>query len=581
MGSEPPLTNLATHKSEIGLPLAQGHSYKEFNSQGQIWTINQDRRGLMYIGVSGGDLIEYDGVTWRKISTGSDTVRSLAFDEAGRLWLGCNGTFGYVEPDTKGSLHFVSLLDKVPENERQFTDVWQTLVTPQGVFFRSYEKLFRWSDNTIHVWSHGERDRYQALSAVRGHVYTAQNHIGLEEIIGDELRPVAGGNAYKDAAKLFLYPYDEKRVIVSQREGYLSLYDGEKVTPFPTQVDTYLKQHKVYTSILLRDGSICVTTLDGGAILLTHDGKLRQFLNVQDGLLDSNALSAYEDRDGAVWIGTSTGVTRFEVNSPVSFFDRTPGQDAVRFQGSIYVTEDTSGSPVKEVASDPITNRPDIVSIPGPTQAFIIRVFHDPAHKKDQLLAATSDGVMVVSGKTMAFAMPGTHGPTEQSYSLLQSRKNPSRVFIGHSDGVGSMRWDGQKWIDEGRLPIVYQARTFAEDEDGSLWAAGGNGQVVHATVAASGMRESKVEFVGNREGLPAGPNSVARALGSVWVGVDRNQNLYRWDRNSSKFVVDNRAALPIDAPDGSAGHEGTTHPRPAGQCWDPDCIWGRNCSRQ
>jgi len=187
MGSESSLTNLATHKSEIGLPLAQGHSYKEFNSQGQIWTINQDRRGLMYIGVSGGDLIEYDGVTWRKISTGSDTVRSLAFDEAGRLWLGCNGTFGYVEPNTKGSLHFVSLLDKVPENERQFTDVWQTLVTPQGVFFRSYEKLFRWSDNTIHVWSHGERDRYQALSAVRGHVYTAQNHMGLEEIIGDEL----------------------------------------------------------------------------------------------------------------------------------------------------------------------------------------------------------------------------------------------------------------------------------------------------------------------------------------------------------------------------------------------------------
>ena len=543
----------STQTGEIGLPVAQGHSYKELNSQGQIWTIAQDRRGLMYIGVSGGDLIEYDGVTWRKTSTGSDTVRSLAFDETGRLWLGCNGTFGYVEADAKGSLHFVSLLDKVPENERQFTDIWQTLVTPQGVFFRSYEKLFRWSGNTIHVWSRGDRDRYQALSAVRGHIYTAQNGIGLEEVVGDELRPVAGGNTYKNSVKLFLYPYDEKRIIVSQREGLLSLYDGEKVTPFATQVDSYLKQHKVYTSILLRDGSICITTLDGGAVLLTHEGKLRQFLSVPDGLLDSNALSAYEDRDGALWIGTSTGVTRFEVHSPVSFFDRTPGQDAVRFQGSIYVTEDTSGSPVKRVASDPITNRPAIVSIPGPTQAFTVRIFHDPAHKKDQLLTATSDGVMVVASNSMTFAMAGTHGPAEQTYSLLQSRKNRSRVFIGHSDGLSSMRWDGQRWIDEGRLPIVYQARTLAEDGDGALWAGGGNGQVLRVTVAATGMRDSKAEFIGKREGLPTGPNGANWALGSIWIGVDRNQNLYRWDRSSRKFVVDNRAALPIDAPDGSA----------------------------
>jgi hypothetical protein len=196
----------STQTGEIGLPVAQGHSYKEFNSQGQIWTIAQDLRGLMYIGVSGGDLIEYDGVTWRKTSTGSDTVRSLALDETGRLWLGCNGTFGYVEADAKGSLRFVSLLDKVPENERQFTDIWQTLVTPQGVFFRSYEKLFRWSGNTIHVWSRGDRDRYQALSAVRGHIYTAQNGIGLEEVVGDELRPVAEATPTRTPQNYFCIP---------------------------------------------------------------------------------------------------------------------------------------------------------------------------------------------------------------------------------------------------------------------------------------------------------------------------------------------------------------------------------------
>ena len=545
---------LPRQSSEVGLPLAEAHSYKEFTAFGQIWTINQDRHGVMYIGVSGGDLIEYDGVTWRKIRTGSDTVRSIAFDESGKAWVGGNGNFGYIEPDPSGVERFVSILDKVPEQDRQFTDVWQALITPQGIFFRSYEKLFRWDGKTMHSWSRGAYGRFQALSAVRGHIYTAQNGVGLQEIVGDDLRPVRGGEGYKDAAKLFLHPYDDTRMIVSQREGMLTLYDGQKVTPFATQADDYLKSHKLYTSTLLRDGSICITTLDGGAVIVTHDGKLRRMLNVQDGLLDSNALSAFEDREGALWIGTASGVTRIEVNSAASIFSKRAIQDAVRFQGSVYVAMDESGVPVQKVTSDPRTSHPLLVGIPGPTQAFAVRIFHDPAHKADQLLASTSDGVARVTSTAIVPAMPGTFGPTEQCYIISQSRKNPNRVFIGHGDSVGSMRWDGQKWIDEGRLPgIIYQARTLAEDADGTLWVAGANGRVLHITVADTGLRDSKAEPVGKERGLPQGLNGAAWALGSVWIGVDRDQNFYRWDRTAHRFVVDNRAALPMDVPDASA----------------------------
>lgn len=542
----------STHGQEVGFPVVQAHSYKELNVFGQVWAVNQDRRGLLYLGVSGGDLVVYDGVTWRKTSIASDTIRSLAFDESDKLWVGGNGTFGYMEPDARGSLHYASILDKVPENQRQFTDIWQTLVTPQGIFFRSYEKLFRWDGKSMHVWSRGDRGRYQALSSVRGHVYTAENGIGLEEIVGDELQPVRGGDAYKNASKLFLYPYDEARILVSQREGLLTLYDGQKVTPFPTQVDAYLKLHKLYTSTLLRDGSICLTTLDGGAVILAHDGKLRQIMNVEDGLLDSNALSAFEDRDGALWVGTSEGVTRVEINSPVSFFNRSGVQDAIRFEDSVYAAQGGSGAPVQRLASDPLTNRPVIVPITGPAQAFAIRIFHDPAHRADQLLVATSEGVMRVTGDKIALALPETHGLGEQCYSLLQSRKNPERVFIGHSDGVGSMRWDGQKWIDEGRLPVVYQARTLAEGEDGAVWAAGGNGQVLRVPVTDTGVRDSKPEFIRKSEGLPTGPTATAWALGSVWIAADRDQNLYRWDPSAHRFVIDNRVQLPVDAPDAS-----------------------------
>ena len=141
---------------------------------------------------------------------------------------------------------------------------------PQGVFFRSYERLFRWDGKRMQVWTHQPKARFQALSDVRGHIYTAQGGVGLQEIGGDALRNVSGGDAYRAAGKLFLHPFDESHILISQRDQLLTLYDGQKVVPFPTEVDDYLTKHKVYTSILLADGSFCITTLNGGAVIIGH-----------------------------------------------------------------------------------------------------------------------------------------------------------------------------------------------------------------------------------------------------------------------------------------------------------------------
>jgi signal transduction histidine kinase/DNA-binding response OmpR family regulator len=542
------------HSTEVGMPILESHSYKEFSSYPQVWAITQDRRGVMYMGVSGGEIPEYDGGSWRKIDAGMDNARSLAMDGTGRIWVGGNGGFGYLAPDPKGTQSYVSILDKVPEKDRNFTDVWQTLVTPQGMFFRSYEELFRWDGKTMHVWHAPAGFRFQALSMVRGHIYTDENGVGLEEIAGDELRPVPGGAAYANSIKLFLHPYDDGRIIVSERNGLLSLYDGQKVTPFPTSVDDYLKAHKLYTSTLLRDGSLCLTTLDGGAVIVTHDGKLRQIIDVADGLLDPNALTAFQDRDGALWIGTTAGVSRVEIASPISIFSRNGPLDAVRYQGSVYVADGGGSSPVLRLVSDPTTNRSSMVPLHGASQGFTLLIFKDRSGKtSDQLLVTTSEGMMRMVGDQLVPALPSAHALNDQAYVAIQSRKDPNRVFIGHGDGVGSMRWDSGKWIDEGRLPnTVYVAHTLAEDSDGYLWVGGGKSSLLRIKVAPTGMHDSTAQVISAKDGLPGGVNGVSYELGDLYAGINNDQNIYRWDRVAHKFVVDNRLQLPLDIPKAS-----------------------------
>jgi signal transduction histidine kinase/CheY-like chemotaxis protein len=539
------------------MPVLQNFSDRDYNSGGeQFWTISQDHRGLMYFGSSGGILLEYDGVTWRKIFAAGSVVRAIAVDDAGKVWIGGGANFGYLEANAKGKEHFVSLLDKVPTDQRDFTDVWQAVYTPQGVFFRSFERLFRWDGKEMHSWAVAPKSRFEALSVVRGHVYTDQSGIGLQEIVGDELRSLPGGDAYAGLRKLFLNPYDDNHMLVSTRDGVLTLYDGQKAAPFSTPAADYIKLHHLYTSNILRDGSICLTTLSGGAVLLNHDGTIRQILDASSGLLSINVLSSYEDRDGALWLGLENSITRVEVDSPVTIFSRAGALDVVRFDGSLYVTSGGGADAVQKMAADPKTGRPSFVTIGNLNQAFTPIVFRDVTGKTpDQLLIAGSEGVVRVEGNNLVPAMPAVHGLSESSYTVYQSRKNPARVFIGHAEGVSSMRWDGQKWINEGWLPkTVSDTRVFTEDAHGVLWAGGGDGSVLRIEVAENGAQGSKAQVLGKKEGLAPGTSDVEFINGSIFVTVIPNKDMFRWDDAAHKFVVDDTFLLPIDAPEVAVG---------------------------
>jgi hypothetical protein len=142
-----------------------------------------------------------------------------------------------------------------------------------------------------------------------------------------------------------------------------------------------------------------------------------------------------------------------------------------------------------------------------------------------------------VEGDTLVPAMPAVQGLNEQTYSVFQSHKTPSRVFIGHGDGVGSMRWDGQKWIDEGRLPnTVYESRGLVEDAEGTLWVSGGDGKVLRVEVAPTGMRDSKVQIINRDEGLIEGNTDIEFVAGSIFATFDRSKNMFRWDTAAKKL---------------------------------------------
>ncbi|HYF36300.1 MAG TPA: hypothetical protein VD994_13480, partial [Prosthecobacter sp.] len=449
----------AQQKAEIGMPLLRNYTPKEYSAATQVWSILQDRRGVLYFGVSN-RVLEYDGVTWRKIRV-PGLCRSLALDATGKIWVGGAANFGYLEPDANGTLQYVSLVEMIPPEHRSFNDTWQVLPTPQGIYFRSYVRLFRWDGQRMQVWV--SKTSFEALSQVRGRLYTAQTGIGLQEIVGNELRNLPGGDAWKDSRRLFLHAYDDRRILVTARGELLRLYDGEQVIPFSTEADDYLKKNDVYTSVLLPDGGFCLTILGGGAVLIERDGRLRRMIDKDAGLQNQNVLTAYSDREGALWFGLGYGITRVDINSPISLFSRETTGDVVRHGGSLYATSATTGIGLYRLEPNPTTGlvSPQPISS-GSRQAFDLLSFQDPTGKAlPQLLAATSLGVVKIEGDKVLPALQREEGLPQGGFSLLQSWTTPNRVFAGRSESLSSMRWEGGQWIDEGRVPTNSNVNTM------------------------------------------------------------------------------------------------------------------------
>jgi len=147
---------------EAGFPYIQNFSPKDYGENPQNWTSLQDERGIIYFGNTHGVLI-YDGVSWRLIKTATGyVVRSLCLLN-GRIYVGAQNDLGYLAPDAAGELQYISLTDKIPEQYRDFQDVWQTVAVREEIYFQTVNYIFRYSEGQIKAWSNRENPFLKAF----------------------------------------------------------------------------------------------------------------------------------------------------------------------------------------------------------------------------------------------------------------------------------------------------------------------------------------------------------------------------------------------------------------------------------
>jgi len=494
---------------EAGLPLYLRHfTGQEYGAYHQNWAIAQDARGVIYVANRDG-VLEYDGSNWRIIKT-QTTVRSLSVNRQGEIFVGQQGDFGVLRPDSLGALRYVSLLDKVHSSDRDFHDVWGTYAANAGVYFQTSHVLFRWDGTTMKVWR--SVPGYHTAFEVRGRFFIRERGIGLKEIVNDSLRSVPGGSFFAEKRIYMMAPYGRTRTLVGTRNEGFFLYDGTSFVPFPTEVDKFLEQYGLYHGAAIPGGQYALATLGGGVLIIDVRGRLLRVLNQSAELPDDVVNFVYPDRQGGLWMALNNqGVVRAFTPSPVTQYDDRLDlygavYDMKRHRDTLYVA---TGAGLFFLDAHSVRDRLDLVRSKFLPVEGVERAWSILSANKAVFVAGDAGLYRVSRGRGIRIGDDIT-----PCFDLLKSHVRNGLIFVGRKDGLAVLKREAGTWKIHGVKGVNEEIRSIVEENDGTLWLGTRHQGVVRLKYDARLDKATDIELLTTRDGLPGSGMTIANVLG-------------------------------------------------------------------
>jgi len=497
----------------------------DYNNSPQNRAIVQDNRGIIYIANQGG-LLEFDGISWHSYDIPNQSVYSLAVDDNGTLFIGGINEFGYMAPDSAGTLQYNSLIGHLQDKQKKFGNIWATYATKEGIYFQASKYLFCWLKGKLNVWESGSSSFHTSFYC-NGDIFIRRNNIGLVQVKSNSLKIVPGGEKFAELIIFMMVPFNDKKLLIGTREKGLFLFDGVNLESFPTEADAYLNQKELYHGIALKfsPGQFALATRSGGVVIIDTAGRIKAIFNTANILPDIGVKYLFEDFNGNLWLALNRGICKIEYNSPFFTFDERSG-----LPGMVLSIKKHSDALYVGTYNGLFSLAPDgkflnIQDIESPTWSLL--------STGKILLTATTHGLLQVGEKTKEKISD------DSTYVLVRSQKEPRRVWAGTGNGLISLFLENERWRLEYKFTeIKDEIRTIVEDEKGNLWLGLRPKELIKVDFPTpSTITNPVIQPFGKEQGLPDQEIRVFWAADHIMFATETG--LFRFDEQKRKFIPD------------------------------------------
>lgn len=302
----------------------------EYKAGNQNWGIAQDKNGTMYFANHNG-LLSFNGNTW-KLHTlpNQTTIRSVASDSSGRIYVGSFEEFGYFEPDRYGNLIYTSISEKLGNYSFHNEEIWKIIITDEAIYFQAFMAIFRYDKQKTEIIV--PEGFISAFARVNKRLIAHIKDFGLYELSGNQFSLINKDPLLKNKEVSDILPwFDNGMLVTSTLDGIFIVDNQNKIKPWKSEATELLRLNQINRGLLGPDGNIILGTILNGIYILNREGELLRHINKANGLQNNTVLYLYYDSHGNLWAGLDRGIDLLKLNADVSFFNDITGKI-----GSVY-----------------------------------------------------------------------------------------------------------------------------------------------------------------------------------------------------------------------------------------------------
>ncbi len=519
---------LLAQTGNLGLPPVTNFSKSNYHAGTQNWDIAQDAQGRMLFANNEG-LLVFDGAHWQRYAIVNGTcVRSVAIAPDGKIYVGGQGEIGVFSPDARGGLSYQRLNDLIPVENKQFADVWDIVLADDGaVCFRSDERLFQLKNNQIRAFSSGGKMSFLGKAAGRLLLQDANN--GLMAFDGQYFTMLQAGPKLESPVTALL-PIGGDTVLVTTLKNGIFCFANDRLTPWATPLDPFLKEKRIYCAALLPSGQIALGTSLGGLVVLGSDRRPLQWLQKNEGLQNTNILSVFADKSHNLWAGLDNGIAQIDISAPFYRILPDAALEGTGYTARIHQNRLWLGT------SNGLFSKP-------------FGEYANPFDAKDfKLVPGTTGqtwGLSEIGGELLLGHHEGAfrvENDAAQRISDIQGAwkfvsLNDTALVAGLYDGLALFTRLGadDHWRFRRRLSGLNEScRIMVHDSDGALWISHPYRGVFRVRVRDN-FRDLDVQLFGKKDGLPSDLNNYVFEIGSKML-VAADSGIFRFNASTQRF---------------------------------------------
>ena len=310
-----PAISLSGQFKSIGVPEILNIGRSEYGGGTQNWTFVDDEHGNIYVANNNG-ILRFDGEDWETFPASNNSViRSLAYGADKKLYVGAYNEIGVLEKSERTGIRYQTLNHLIPEDAKNFDDVWNTYQTWFGVVFQSFESIFIYKNNAIHVIK--PKERFGNSFYVNNNYYVVETGVGLRVLVNDTLQTVNDDPLFTQDEIQSMSPVNTTDLLIGTMNNGLYVLSEQKLEPWNTEISEELKNYKLYCGTY-QNNTYLFGTIKSGLFLADESGEIKEHLSRSNGLQNNTVLSLFVDRQNNIWLGLDIGIDFLKSSLPTS-----------------------------------------------------------------------------------------------------------------------------------------------------------------------------------------------------------------------------------------------------------------------